>query len=38
MTAVNMMTFIVLNPMASLSPDTKALGAIITEVTQIPTA
>jgi len=37
-TPVNMMTFIVLNPMANLSPDMKALGAIITEVTQIPTA
>jgi len=32
-----MMTFMVLNPMASKSPDTKALGAIISAVTQIPT-
>jgi hypothetical protein len=37
-TPVNMITFIVLNPMANLSPDIKALGAIKTEVAQRPTA
>jgi hypothetical protein len=37
-TPVNMITFIVLNPMANLSPDIKALGAIKTDVTQRPTA
>ena len=33
-----MITFIILNPMASLSPDIKALGAIKTDVPQRPAA
>jgi hypothetical protein len=33
-----MMTLAVLNPMAILSPDIKALGAIKTELIQIPMA
>ena len=35
-TPVNMITFIVLNPIANLSPDTKALGAIKTAEIQNP--
>jgi hypothetical protein len=37
-TAVNMITFMILNPMANLSPEIKALGAIKTDVPQRPTA
>jgi len=33
-----MMTFMILNPIALISPDIKALGAIKTEVAQIPMA
>jgi hypothetical protein len=37
-TAVNMVTFTVLNPIATWSPDIKALGAINTELLQRPNA
>ena len=37
-TPVSMITFMVLNPIASLSPDMNALGAIMTEVIQMPKA